>query len=392
MMLREATKTPSNYHGKTWYRRLSLVDLIKEIVDKIDPQALEEFHNNRTLFRYTDRPPLTFIWYLNELRESAARREWPGINTLDVAYEAYDLTLDKFSNLPGATIPSTSSRDKNGRDVKQNGPDCRLYFTAFVKRVAKSFEEEPPEGEFEAETRAAKIMQGLVRRHFYLSLLEGERKSDPFWSRYYWEVKGCKICLWLPVYLKGRERREWLEKNLDNPNPLGGRERQRIQAIISRALVKERLIPISEASVADNDELTVWPRTKESPGIPLAEVVAEEKARNIQHQRRSIKSLGKKTLKQLILRIFNDLSYGEYKDGKVAKQFGLSKATFSRFAGSQWLETESAMPDLWLNTAQVLSEHPTFKEVAKKAGVWQQVEITLEKGTQRRGKEPGHAQ
>ena len=62
----------------------------------------------------------------------------------------------------------------------------------------------------------------------------------------------------------------------------------------------------------------------------------------------------------------------------LAKDFGLSKSTFSRFAGSRWLNSKKAIPDLWLNTAHVLSTYPVFQEVAKETGVWEQVEATIE--------------
>ena len=75
--------------------------------------------------------------------------------------------------------------------------------------------------------------------------------------------------------------------------------------------------------------------------------------------------------------VFNKIVEDDYHDIEVAKIFGLSKATFSRFAGSRWNVSKQHIPDLWLNTAQVLSIHPDFKEAALEAGVWKQVENTL---------------
>jgi hypothetical protein len=95
-------------------------------------------------------------------------------------------------------------------------------------------------------------------------------------------------------------------------------------------------------------------------------------------------------LKRLILRIFKDLSGGKYEDKKVARRFGLSKATFSRFAGSRWLTTQSAVPDLWRNTAEVLSTHPIFKEVAINTGFWEQVQSALKRGVPQCGEGTSH--
>jgi len=391
MKLLEVIGTQMNSTSKVWYRNFPLVNLIKQIVEKSDRFALEEFHHNRTLFGYKGRPPLLFVDYLNELRESTARRVWIGPNADEVAERAYDLTADKFSNLRGDNESSLDVQNESDWNVKRKGADCRLYFKAFLDRLALSFETEPPANDIEEEARAAMIMHGLVRRHFYLSVLEAKREANPFRSRYYWSVKGRTICVWLPVSLEGRERRAWLEKNIDKPEPRRSGERERIQGIIDRKWVREGFVPLRENTHLSNEErLPPWLESGETFGISLAEVVAEEKAGNIHRQRRSIRRLGKERLKQLVLRIFKDVSGGEYEDGKVARDFMLSKATFSRFAGSRWLQTESAIPDLWLNTAEVLSTHPTFREVAITTGFWKEVQSTLERSDLYCGEETSH--
>ena len=273
------------------------------------------------------------------------------------------------------------------------GIETFLYFRAFLDQVAQSFKTKPPAGQIEEEARAATIMQGLVSRHFYLSRLEAERKANPFWSRYYWKVKGRTICIRLPLSLRGRERRAWLEKNIDEPNPQQPEEHQRIQSIIDSKLPRERFVPLGEAIHLSMEEgLPLWSDSGKTFGVSLAEVIAEEKARNISVQRPSIRILGKQRLKRLILRIFNDISTGRYEDGKVARDFALSESTFSRFAGSGWLQTESTIPDLWLNTAEVLSTNPIFKEVAIGATVWKEVQSTLERGAPPCEEEISHVQ
>ena len=379
-LLYSVRKTASSVR-KMQYGNLSLVKLVKKIVDKGDRLALEEFHNNRTLFSYKDKPPLLFIDYLNELRDSTARRTWIAPKALELAERAYDITIDKFNNLHVKNKSSQKAKSKSDRNMKRRGPDCRLYFRAFLDQVAQLFKTKPPAGQIEEETRTAAVMQGLVSRHFYLSRLEAERKANPFWSRYYWKVKGRTICVCLPISLGGRERRAWLEKNIDKPNPRRSEERQRIQSIIDSKLPRERFVPLGDAlHLPKEEELPLWSDSGKTFGASLAEVIAEEKARNISLQRPSIRHLGKQRLKRLILRIFNDLSSSQYEDGKVARDFALSESTFSRFAGSEWLRTKSAIPDLWLNTAEVLSTNPIFKEVAIGTAVWKQVEATLERG------------
>ena len=57
---------------KDYYRRLSLIDLVRKIVEESDVLALEEFHNNRTLFRIKkgEKRDLHFV----EFFECAVRR------------------------------------------------------------------------------------------------------------------------------------------------------------------------------------------------------------------------------------------------------------------------------------------------------------------------------
>jgi hypothetical protein len=185
----------------------------------------------------------------------------------------------------------------------------------------------------------------------------------------------------LPVFIKGRERQQWLEKNIDKPDPIRPGERQRIQKIINRKLVREILVSLDdviEIKGGNNaDELLDW---NETSGKSLAKVVAEEKAMNIHQQRRSIRTLGKIKLKKMILQIFEEISCDDYKDSEIAKDFGLTKATFSRFAGSRWSNLGSSIPDLWHNTAQVLKDHPIFRQVAKDAGFWDDVVATVKSG------------
>ena len=135
MKLLEGMKTAATSESR--YRNLSLVKLVKKIVDKGDRLALEEFHNNRTLFRYSGGPPLRFIDYLNELRESAGKRVWAAPNALEVADKAYDLTIDKFNNLPGKKKPSRKGKRKPDGNMKRKGTDCRLYFNGLPQESSQ---------------------------------------------------------------------------------------------------------------------------------------------------------------------------------------------------------------------------------------------------------------
>jgi hypothetical protein len=351
------------------YSQLSLVSLIKKIVGECDSLALEEFHSNRTIFRFRSGEirKMRFIEFINELRERVEKDKNLGRQAFEIAAIAYDLTLDKFCNLPGQSS-SLLKVDRKDRLKRGSRSDCRLYFKACLDRISKSFRGKPPASQIEAEERAALCMQGLVRNHFHKSLLQARRDLNAFWSRYTWIVKGT-ITVWLPVFLKGHERGEWLEKNIIDPDPNREGEKQRVQEIINAKLVDETIKRVIDGTInLHNGGGSLWRKEDGDFGIVLGQIIADEKADNIDQLRHSIRNLGKKKLKRMIMRIFEDVNSQEYVDGKIAKDFGLSKATFSRFAGSRWPASKSTIPDLWVNTAKVLSKHEIFEEVAMKTG------------------------
>jgi len=358
------------------YGFLSLYELIRRIVDEADRQALIEFHS-RPLFTFKGKDALTWTEFVVRCCKELLHSEKTIGNSFEIADRAHDLMIDKFSNFSNTSVDGDKSSG-NKNQLKRNRSDCRSYFRAVQHRLDKSYKKSPNKGQLELEAETAAAIQGLVRRHFHLSVKEAKRKVNPLWSRYFWNVGGWKICVWLPVHLKGRKRREWLEKNIGTPDPTKPDERERIQDLINQNIGSVGMIPFNE-NVHQNAMGRYEYRSDQKGNVcqSLGEVVAREKAGTIACQRRAIRALGQDKLKQMVLHIFEKVAGDDYHDIAVAKAFGLSKATFSRFAGSRWNASNPNIPDLWLNTAQVLAVHPDFKEAAVEAGVWKQVEITL---------------
>jgi hypothetical protein len=74
----------------------------------------------------------------------------------------------------------------------------------------------------------------------------------------------------------------------------------------------------------------------------------------------------------MIVEIFQRLIDGDDNDLWIGQKYGLSKATFSRFAGNKWSKDLSGgprIPDLWRNTARVVNSVPPFREVATELGI-----------------------
>jgi len=363
------------------YRLLSLLRLAELIADDSDRAALGEFHNHRSVFKWQGQS-LRLVELLDKLQQSERAWEWCGRDSA-ILDKVYDLTLSKFSHLPSDQDEKAISEEISGGPVKKEQPDCRYYFKAFVTYATKRINSNVKTSELDQEMQSAKFLQNLVMRHFYLSCLECQRRAQDLVSRYTWEVNGQTLSVWMPTYLTAHQRRQWLKANIDDADSSRPLERERIQAIVNRCLMLRRLVPLDEVHLRDRNvaaEPSLSFSVLHDISVQgLAEVVADEKADNIEAQRRSIRSLGKRKLSQMIRQIFEDISCEDYDEKRIAARFGLSTATFSRFAGRRWYKETGhqqrySIPDLWLNIAQTLAGHAAFVEAARAAGIWTQVE------------------
>jgi len=111
----------------------------------------------------------------------------------------------------------------------------------------------------------------------------------------------------------------------------------------------------------------------------LYERVADEKSESFQEQRPAIRKLGREKVRQLVLRILDGYVEQGSKDIDIAKEFNLSKATFSRFAGRDWQKSKDGssmvVPDLWLNMAKMINQDPYFSEAAIRLGIKDMVDM-----------------
>lgn len=362
---------------------LSSFKLIDCIVNLSDFKALHELLINRKLFYYKNKQLVLseFVW---QLREKLSKN--PGSKKLvidEIVDETYDLTLSKFINLPAKIIDSSGFDKNNIESVKPKQVDCRNYYRPIVKIIKEWRGKNPNASELEEEMLVGTILQKLVVKHFYLSRKECLRKNRPFSVRYDWKTGGKIITLWYPIEIGPKLLKEWLKKRIKksdlNDSGLGAR----LQSEIDRSFFVGRRVDL------DNKFIESGPRTDPDNGLDtsdinhnLANIVAAEKVNNIENLRPSIQSLGKEILGQLIQRIFRDLADEIFEDIKIAKDFGISKATFSRFAGSHWQkrlehDKEVVIPDLWKNTAKIIASDSIFIEAASEAGVMKNITKVL---------------
>jgi len=380
-------------------RTLSLFSLIEQIARYGDWKALQEFHNHRAIFEVASGRRVVFTEWLALQRKNLFKNGWQSAKESRVLEEACDLLVDRFHNTPPhvATLMGDAADDEEG--VQHSRVDCRNYFRACLTAVGRAVANTAG-GHLETEMRTAQIVQGFVKRHFYFCLKESLRNSNPLISRYNWRVNGVAFRLWLPRTLDRQERRAWLEQHVgdvDLSNPL---EHERIQDIIDRWFGVPRFLPLSGLetvlSSADcgedvSDDITA----DKGKQVSLKEFVADEKAESIALQRPAIRRLGKTVLKALVGVIMHNFESDEKSDAEIAREFGLTLPTYSRFGGRDWRKREGKndcmrVPDLYLNLASILAKNPTFVQSANRVRILDEAENALKHGAKPRLRRTDH--
>lgn len=189
----------------------------------------------------------------------------------------------------------------------------------------------------------------------------------------------------MPTDMSTAQCRNWLRENVGHVETASQSERQRVQAIVDGLLAKKRVFSFDELGSENiitgsaDIELDI---EDDISTKGLADVVADEKAENIELQRPAIQQLGRHKLRNMIRLIFEAVASGNYQAKVIAGEYGLSLATFSRFAGNCWLGTGGSsnlpVPDLWLNTTEVLAGDSDFAGVIESSGVLGHIEQILE--------------
>ena len=355
------------------YRTVPLRDLIDRVCVDRDLRALSEIHE-RPLFQFNGSGRVRMAEFVGNLRAEAARR-----NDV-VAERAYDITIDRFSQLPEDGIHGASAGG-----ARPMGTDCRRYFGALL-RVMRSWKGRhlASASIADEEHLVATLLQRLVMKHFRLALMEARRSA--LMTRYVWVLPNGRISVLMPRSMVGSERRKWLERNVPDCDPARAGEKQRVQGIVDDKIGQYHSISVpddSPGTLCNSGSVRAcmpWGMMIPCAADGLAETVASEKAATLDEQRPGIQRLGADSVHLLVRRIFSDLADGTYRLVDVAQTFGVAKATLSRFAAGQWHlngDEGKGIPDLWANTARVIGQNPDFIDVAEEFGVWPRIKAVL---------------
>lgn len=363
-----AARTPSR--GEMSYSAGPSLSVLRPIAEDAETAALHEFHNNRRLFRLDGGLPMTFTEFAVRLCHGEVAHCVFG-NQTELEDIAYDDLVRRFTD-----VHRSGTHVRKKRRVR----DCRKNFASIVRAVDRWRERHGGADSLELEAATARICQRKVATHAWFALLEALRNHNPTRSRYQGRSDGRLVTVWMPKWLTGRRRREWLRRH-------AGVESDATDSALQRHADREfgrcSVRPISEAeSLADACQPSPldWLIEHEIATRGLVAFVADEKADRIAELPPSIAALGPDRVRVLVHRIFHAKEGGFVCDRTIAAEFGLSPASYSRLAGSRWRPGgPRSMPVLIDNLCQVLAAHPPFTDAARRAGVWETVRQLLER-------------
>ena len=352
---------------------MSTLKLIERIAVKSDSKALNHLLSYRKLLKINKKRFLIsdYLWHMKQ------SNFYPFVKVSDLEKDlaekidsVYDRTLQKFSILRPA---------KNISD--DEGPFCNKQYEYLYSYACESLQNV---SSLDEEIFIEQLFQNSVIRHIKYSWKESCRLVNKEYNRYRWELTRGTIELKKPHHITGHKFRIWLEENIPDVDTKRSGEKERIQKIINDNYGNMGDISIEEygdrsllLSTNENQENII---TNNYIKGKFFNVIADEKANSVSDLRPSIASLGSKKVKELVMMILNSFADSEINDTAIFKKFGISKATYSRFAGSDWKKNNvdgieiKEVPDLWKNIAKVVNSDPHFFELVVSLGVNKTVE------------------
>ncbi len=346
------------------YSQSSNAELIKEITSG-NKQVLNEFLIERKLLTI-DGTRHILPSYLFILKQNNFQPFIIIFNKNDKLLEqkmdlVYDRTLKKFSNF-----------EPDDPQKTDDGPYCNTYYKKLYDSVSKIQSKNPRFTLLQEEIEIERLFQKFVIKHINYSWKEVLRSTNTKYSRYRWNHNNEALELKRPSWIKADKFKKWLEETFSKKLPIASRGF--IQNIIYETYGYGENIDINEHNEWDHEisslENPLELGHSEYIQNNLYETVADEKAENIEKLKPAIRKLGKNKVKKLVLHILDEFVEDSTKDIDIAREFNLSKATFSRFAGRDWKKNpDKTIPDLWQNIAQVIIKNENFSEFAKGLGI-----------------------
>jgi len=340
------------------YDGLSIVELAELIVENSDAAALKELAEKRTPIYHKDKW-ISLVRFIDQLRQSKKRFKFAfgtSAEVDDITGQAVKILYTRFTNLPG-----------------NEGPDCRNRYRELLRQIQVENASAEEHSQLVIERIAQEKLRSLLINQFVHCLKEANREANEFFRRYTWQVDHGKIELLRPVWISTGEFRLWLEENTKDCRLEDQQARKRIQDKIYDEFGRGGRYSLAKAAHLADD-----PPKLDSPVNILAELTADKKVAELKSLRPSIRALGPVKIRLLVLEILYGLTHDSYRDIETAKNFGLSKAALSRFAGSRWGKGKDlSPPDLWRNVFEVAAGDAKFTEAIVGLGIKGAIEKIL---------------
>lgn len=334
------------------YSKMDIVVLVSRICDG-DRAALAELMVRRLLL-FKGRRVTLAEWAIHQIEHNSPC--WRGG---DMVLElAADLLIDRFSRMP---------EEPDGKT------HCCNYYRAYLDALPDEWRPLTARHSLAQLDDAIQRFQGYVHRHWQFCLKEAWRREQKWLVAHdYWTDSGRLVHLYVPACVPSQDRDRWLEQIA---GPLDVTDTDRVQSKIDAWVEhdlreRERKLRAELAYDPFGTGMSTFIIEHGWSHNGLARTVASEKASAPERLRHSIAKLGAERVKQLVLRIFGDVSAGTYHPSVVAKDFSLHKSAMTRFAAVRWQPGDDGpVPDLWANTAQVLASQPRFRAALEEAGL-----------------------
>jgi len=334
---------------------LSIIELLEKIVYESDELVLNYFISNRKLLSFGNKRVLLPEYLINLKNDNFFPfiSISPNESHLDIKLDSvYNRTLQKFTLL------------KEGNNY-EFGPYCDRQYQSLLNQIKDFVNNNPSKTEIELEKEIEKRFQKMVIRHLSYSWLEVCRNSNKLYKRYRWELSTGTIELKKPQHIDGRSFKRWLVKHVEKPNPENNREKYRIQKIIDDWFGVPSEIDSADIEYKLKEDSDPYDTLEKYPEDFIS-MIASEKASSIKILRPAISKMGKSQVNGLVKKILESLQFDDLKDSQIQKEFGLSKSTYSRFAGRDWKENNNGeIPDLWKNIASIIIKDPVLLELAE---------------------------
>jgi len=349
--------------------KLSSMALINLIWGEQNGDALAELLGVRKLCVHSGvlYPFIEFMRIQHEKSFPSVQKLDPEIKLIDKIDFTYNHIISKFSSFKPGGI---------SHDVK--GPFCDAQYKRLYEDLGQAMGNFVETDPLKIERESARLLTRMIYNHIQYSWLEACRHYDPNYVRYRWRRETQILELIRPRGVPVGLFRKWLELEFPNKDQLLQRQLPEIRERIRNhyGYFNDHAVNADESIAEDPIETSIQKNLSHN----LIFDVALEKQTNINEQRPTIRALGSKKLFNLCVEILENYTSKGFSFAKLAKEYGLSKTSLSRFAGTEWTKdaSEGSVSDLWQNMAKVILSDPLFTDAATSLAILPQLKRILD--------------